>query len=59
MSEPISAEELFGIIPIDEEDPKTLSVILTEKKNEIDALETRKTKEFYENQREREEWSGS
>lgn len=55
MSNPITAEELFGIIPVDEEDPKDLDALFTEKKAEIDAIETRGSRDFYENQRERED----
>lgn len=51
----LSSEEVLGIIPIDEEDPKTLPELFTEKKQEIDAKETRKSKDEYENQRERED----
>lgn len=51
----ITAEELLGIIPIDEEAPKTLDALFAVKKAEIDAIETRGSKDYYENQRERED----
>lgn len=50
----ISAEELFGIIPIDEEAPESISALILKKKEEIDLLETRKSNDYYENLRERE-----
>jgi len=50
----IKAEELFGIIPKDEDDPPSLTAVIQKKKVEIDALQTRKSKDVYENQRERE-----
>lgn len=50
----ITAEELFGIVPSDEESPTTISTLMTKKKAEIDAVETRKSNDYYENLRERE-----
>lgn len=55
MNTEIKAEQLFSIIPIDEqliENP--IDLALKQKKEELDAIETRKPKDYYENLRERE-----
>lgn len=54
MTTPISSESLLGIVPIDEDAPTTMPEVISKKKEEMAAIETRKSKDDYENQRERE-----
>lgn len=53
----INIEQFFGIIPIDEQSVEpnpTIAEILKDNKSSIDAVETRKSADYYENLKEKE-----